>query len=526
MSTLVNEKIVMQFYLDCIDADKIAFLSGRDEMKAAIRANIVELMQADTMNSKIQIAIGLWKKLFEASMSFISPDKRGYDKIFKYFDSYVEFEELIFASDSFYRDHTLHCIWVYFLGEYVARKNEFEPLFYDMKMTYLMVDIIDAFGISPMRASALKKMFKEGLRMSDATRCVSALTHDLGYPLKKISKINKSISKVLPYFAVNDYTDFRFDFGSVQQEFIDSFVDFISRSLNANFAPKRAVRESKDAERILNRVSQIFDSVVKQEILEDGSTRTLSVDYDAIAAISEEDKQMLRDSVELETELALSTASKNAFLNDFENYQHGIMSAFLLVKNLAAFQLVDYDRQANNFGTALSGNELTIARLASINTILAGISAHTSEMVRISAIGEDNFLTFIDELEEFSRISRAGQNREHVKEFCESMIDMTEDGWLDIKFIFSNSNLDNLDPEISFKSRCKRFLTLFNIEHLSENLKIRVTCVGELPNNHNTYELEIARSHVDIRINGESQNIPKYLKSAQFYTKEEYAQMR
>ena len=32
-------------------------------------------------------------------------------------------EELIFASDSFYRDHTLHCIWVYFLGEYLKRRK-------------------------------------------------------------------------------------------------------------------------------------------------------------------------------------------------------------------------------------------------------------------------------------------------------------------------------------------------------------------------------------------------------------------
>jgi len=34
--------------------------------------------------------------------------------------------------------------------------------------------------------------------------------------------------------------------------------------------------------------------------------------------------------------------------------------------------------------------------------------------------------------------------------------------------------------------------------------------------------LEIAQNHADIQINGESMNIPKYLKSNQFYTKEEY----
>lgn len=74
------------------------------------------------MNNKISIACKLWKVLFEAAMTSINPDKTGYDKLFKYFDAYVEFEELIFASDSFYRDHTLHCIWVYLLGEYLKLK--------------------------------------------------------------------------------------------------------------------------------------------------------------------------------------------------------------------------------------------------------------------------------------------------------------------------------------------------------------------------------------------------------------------
>ena len=96
---------------------------------------------------------------------------------------------------------------------------------------------------------------------------------------------------------------------------------------------------------------------------------------------------------------------------------------------------------------------------------------------------------------------------------------------MNIVFEFNNTSLDNLDPEISFKGRCKRFLSLFDIPNLDEYLKIRVTIVGKLPTDQNEYVLEIARKHADIRINGESKDIPKYLKSTQFFTKEEYAQM-
>ena len=100
-----------------------------------------------------------------------------------------------------------------------------------------------------------------------------------------------------------------------------------------------------------------------------------------------------------------------------------------------------------------------------------------------------------------------------------------EDGWLNVVFEFNNDKLDNLDPEISFKGRCKRFLSLFDIANLDKYLKIRVKIVGKLPTDENEYVLEIAHKHADIRINGESQIIPKYLKSTQYYTKEEYAQM-
>ena len=107
MNHFVDEKIVMQFYLEQMDADKIDFFNGKEELQAQARIYIEQLIQEEKMNNKISIAVKLWKVLFEAAMTFINPDKSGYDKLFKYFDAYVEFEELIFASDSFYRDNAL-----------------------------------------------------------------------------------------------------------------------------------------------------------------------------------------------------------------------------------------------------------------------------------------------------------------------------------------------------------------------------------------------------------------------------------
>ena len=155
------------------EKDEILFLKGKDEFKEDIRGAIEKLIAEFKMNNKIQIAVVLWKKLFEAAMSYLSPNKKGYDKIFKYFDSYVEFEELIFASDSFYRDHTLHCLGVYFLGEYLYRKPEFSELYRldrETKESYkLMERLTDSLQIIEENDA---KVLKRVLKLVDDSKCM------------------------------------------------------------------------------------------------------------------------------------------------------------------------------------------------------------------------------------------------------------------------------------------------------------------------------------------------------------------
>jgi len=518
MEHFVNEVTVMQYYIEQMDADKINFLQGKEEKKKVIRGLIVELMEEDKMNYKIQIACKLWKELFDASMSFISPDKQGYDKLFKYFDAYVEFEELIFASDSFYRDHTLHCIWVYFLGEYIRREEKFNELFVDADSQRNMLEgierVISDVGIMKDNKGASTMNYtisitKKMQQYSEAARCVEALTHDLGYPLKKIEKINKSIHKVLPYFAINDAEEFSFEYTNVQQEYVNDFIDFISR--NYKVSMDFASADNAEVEEILKVLDKIFT------INENGTIRGAKID--GIEALTEEERKLIAGKVVADSSFMIRQASKLGFLNDFEDYKHGIMSAFLLFKNLRTFQNIDYDKLSDDLKRYRT---IRNEKVVTLNNILSAITNHTNEMFRIEYLTDDEYLTFVDELEEFSRISRASQNREYVKEFCDTALYM-EDGWLNIVFEFSNTDLDNLDPEISFRGRCKRFLTLFNVPDLSPNLKLRVTCVGKLPTDQNTYVLEIATKHAKIMINGAEQNIPKYLKSNQFYTTEEYA---
>lgn len=509
---LVNEKIVLNYYIEQMKEDKISFLKNKNYFKEKIEKEIINLRDEDDIHEKIQYAKELWKVLFEAAMTYIDSDKRGYDKLFKYFDEYVNFEELIFASDSFYRDHTLHSLWVYFLGEYLMCYDELK--FNEM---YEMNNYISLF-IQDLEELKMDEVFEEFImkmknmlityELSESVRCISALTHDLGYPLKKVNKINKCIKNILPYFGINSYEEFNFKYNEVQQSYIQNFIEV----LNSPIAFTTLESETKNEEELLG----------KFFILNGDRFIDLKVKKEAFKEIDDKEKESLRKLFKVRSWIAKNTETYLRYSNDFENYNHGIMSAFLLVKTIKAFEKMrlKYSDNSNlqdwgyNYKDYMSKYE-----------ILTSITDHTSEGRQITSLyGSHEYLMLIDELEEFSRISRANKNRQFINEFCKTEISINE-GIIEANFIFDNVTIDNLDPERAFKDKCKKFLNTFDIKNLDEKLKIRISFIGKLSYDDNIYILEIGRKYANIMINGIEQDIPRYLKSNQFYTKEGYMKL-
>jgi len=223
----VSENTVMDFFLDLMKKDEIQYLVSKEEEKECITTLIKKLKTTEEIHDKIQIAKELWKTLFEASMVYIDPDKQGYDELFNYFDEFVSFEELIFASDDFYRDHTLHSLWVYFLGEYIFKQSEFEYLLSNFNRNFRQAALISKYYKALEKPTifgelcAILDRVAGILNYEDAIRCVISLTHDLGYPLKKIAKINSAIGKVLPFFSISSFGEFSFQFETIQQFYIE-----------------------------------------------------------------------------------------------------------------------------------------------------------------------------------------------------------------------------------------------------------------------------------------------------------------
>lgn len=509
--TFIDETQVLDFYCSLLNENKVSFFVQKPLLKARLLECIDDLKDHEDLHKRIETAKKVWKILFEASLTTIDSDKGGYDELFKYFDAYVQFEELIFASDSFYRDHTLHCLWVYFLGEYLSYHKDFKNVLgQEDGFIRVIQEISEVFKSLnfPQGAFAPLEEFLNGVPDMSVVRCLTALTHDLGYPLKKIRKINQSIQSILPYFGIDHFTEFDFQYSPAQMPFIQEMIKMMS--LDMNFNPRKPKNSLLPEQNLFEK----YFSYGK-----DGSNSGTGVNP-AVHAYSAEDILADWQDVQWHSEFFLNNSMSIRYTQDFKKYQHGILSAYILFRHLNLFKHIGLTSSGAGDFKIMGGHQ---RRFNTLSILFQAISDHTSDGFAITTMNNpSSVLTFIDEIEEFSRISRANQNRQFISEFCKTSLEVI-DGAFHISFVFDNDELEDLNPEMAFKSRCKRMLKLFNIPKLDETVHIIIHCIGKLPHNQKHYTLEIKRGFARVTIDGVMQHIPSYLKSNEYYTTEEYS---
>ena len=144
-----------------------------------------------------------------------SPKAYGISDLKSYYDKYSKFEQVLYGSSKFYRDHVIHVFRTWLTGIELLTKNEGDYLKH----------------IS-LNEKAFEKEINNAEKVSIWT--IIALTHDLGYPLEKAKGIIDVTQEMVATFISNPEISKDFSFHGVQNYMNDFVVRLMSSKMKPN----------------------------------------------------------------------------------------------------------------------------------------------------------------------------------------------------------------------------------------------------------------------------------------------------
>lgn len=225
-----ESKIVEWFKENC---DKIKFIDKSGEyptqatyLKGDTKDLIKRLDETKVLHApkNVRVIVELWKNLLGDAIIYLkSEDTReqyhdgeifGTDNLYNILKEFRKFERMLYGATEYYRDHITHVFRVFLLGEYLIKK----------KFGFNKVDVADD--------KELKIDIYDDEK--EAMWCVMSLTHDIGYALQNIDKINDKVSHMIKQYGKASVQELTYLFPP-QRKAIDDFVlKFISSNLVAN----------------------------------------------------------------------------------------------------------------------------------------------------------------------------------------------------------------------------------------------------------------------------------------------------
>lgn len=356
-----------------------------------------------------EIILKLWRELLKDSIVFLKEsDKRedfhdwetfGVDELYMYFKRFIEFEEVLYENIPYYRDHVFHVFRVFLLGIIFLTDNKNKRLnelkIYQDEKTHKEIK------------NLYNKKYKTEKIINDTEKIVMwtiiSLTHDLGYPLEKLAKINDKVREMLEAFGRSRIQEIDITFPQ-QGNFINDFIlKFISSRLD-------------------------FREDIKEDIKED--------DLDSIG---------FKLHVQSKYWLKLSRA--------FEEYDHGIVSCILLMKYLVYFLESDFLLDEFHSLKLEDQKQFQIRR-----EILRSIAVHNcNDIYHLDVKNFQFLLTFIDELQCWGRPS--GRLTTHTPGWKVKLIEFSEN-YISYAIITRDVHKDT-DFRSIFLNICKKYTKIF-----------------------------------------------------------------
>lgn len=269
--------------------------------------------------------------MFDSSKNAVA---YGIEQLEEYHDRYTQFESLLYGASEYYRDHIFHAVRTWLIGIFC--------LLHDSESPFIKEIQID--GIAEKEPFANKINFFEKLSIWT----ISALCHDLGYPLEKSQQVLEKTRNMMKEFVPNPMVLSNFAFTGVQDNINEYIVKFMSTKM-------KEVTEKNNTDE--NREKTYYGRIQPKYYLK--------------------------------------------YTKSLEKNKHGIISAVIIYKMLLYFLESDFNLNDDYIYNLEDARQFYIRR-----EILRSISSHTcSDIYNVKNTTFSSLLFICDEMQEWGRKS-------------------------------------------------------------------------------------------------------------------------
>jgi len=440
-----------------------------------------------------------WTDLMSAAINHIDPSSKGNSELYDYLDDSSKFEDVLYGLESYYRDHTLHSVWVYLMGVQLM-SSDGELSFIPEKLNWYLFNDIETganrYPYPPLLnkwAVLREDIFKHQLKnYREAVWCIIALCHDLGYSLAKLNKLNKRVLDVLKYFHISDFNRVGYSLDIEHQYLVEQFLEIMA--MDVRIVPGEEFQELSD-NKILDKYAKVVSidqilSELKSDIGGDLSKKIMDlIDkkdtekgsiIDEIGNIYSENpnKNTIIGIIKDFEEKTLVKCYRDdstywRLCNALERKEHGILSAYLIYKILGIFADTSIRGSAEEWGLEDQEVIYNIIR----GDILFAIAQHEFAYTHINQLGSlAEVLILCDELEEFTRLGRKLQSREYTDTTAETGVRITKisplpnendkviGDYLKIELVYDSQHKEPEDFLHFFWRKLRRICTLYSLD--------------------------------------------------------------
>jgi|SRR5271157_68266 len=304
---------------------------------------------------KVKLLNAIWSRFIRKAILLLrNKDPRdkgkyksdlGVTSLTDYFNEFSNFEELLFGADERQREHILHVFRVFLLGVFLVMNKEQYNFSVKVDMGYENEDEFYGFeAIENPYCSILDSTEIHEFKLEDSEKfaiwTLIALTHDLGYPLEKLDKINQRVLNIMTFFGSSNFYGLRYNL-PLQGQFLNDYIlRFISSKL------------------VFDESNELFYPQIQAKYY-------------------------------------------TKFSNAFEKLSHGIISCILLMKNLVYFLESDFSFPETK---VVLKKEEDARQFSIRRDILRAIASHDCDDIYHIRVNNFPFLLKIcDELQEWDR---------------------------------------------------------------------------------------------------------------------------